>query len=438
MAYQPLSSLTPGAGYIVDPNNPNAVIKAPSSSMPGSYTAPIGVKTVSPQDNIKTPTNTTPQPQIVKPQGGTQSTETGTQNNDAGVAFNQQMVGTKAPPAPTAPQFTTPTNAGLYGQLIGAGANASSNAVTQGQNNYNTGTSNVQNFQQQGPYGSQTLAVLAAQKRAQDIQGQATQLNQSLNQGENDITKKPIPLEFQQGQQAALQRDYGVQAQSLAQQAGYATTNAQNLAQNALSAQGQGLSAGSTLLNSGLSAQGQGISGLYSGASGAAQQFPSYNSAQYNPVSGTYSTVGGGQYGSGPQAGANISTIQDFTHKYNSGNANLAQASSLEDQIAQTLQSNPSLNNTNISALNNLSDFLSGQSSDPSQQLLSQQVANYIRTLGLDTGTALNIAHQQRGTLAQLLSSLRDTATSNNKAFNPAKLNFNQQNNSSNDPLGIL
>lgn len=53
---------------------------------------------------------------------------------------------------------------------------------------------------------------------AQDALRRSQEFNQALQQGMNDITQKPIGLRFQQGQQAALQRDYGVQQQALAQQ----------------------------------------------------------------------------------------------------------------------------------------------------------------------------------------------------------------------------
>lgn len=56
---------------------------------------------------------------------------------------------------------------------------------------------------------------------------QAVNINQALNQAVNDRTKQGIALPFVQGQQAALQRDYGVQAQAATQEA----QNATNLAQ---------------------------------------------------------------------------------------------------------------------------------------------------------------------------------------------------------------
>lgn len=60
-------------------------------------------------------------------------------------------------------------------------------------------------------------------QQAIDAQKRAVGINQALNQGISNISQKPIALEFQQGQQAALQRDYGVQAQAANQEAQNAT-----------------------------------------------------------------------------------------------------------------------------------------------------------------------------------------------------------------------
>lgn len=176
-------------------------------------------------------------------------------------------------------------NPGLYGQLITALANQSN------QSNQPT-TGIVQNLQG-GDYSQRIQDAIAAQNRSVNI-------NQDLNQAINDQTKAAIPIEFQQGRQAALQRDYGVQAQA-------ATQTAQNATQIAGLTQ-SGLTSAGGLANS---QQGLLQQALQQAASGATPQFPSYTSAQYNPTSNSYSTVGGGQYGSGPEAVANINSIQD-------------------------------------------------------------------------------------------------------------------------------
>lgn len=117
------------------------------------------------------------------------------------------------------------------------------------------------------------------------------------------------------------------------------------------------------------------------------------------------------------ETGVNNQSKYDLLIEYNNGKATLNQASGIESQILNTLQSNPTLNNQPLSGITNLNEFLAGQSSQPGQQLLSQQVNNYIQTLGLDPASVANIAHQQNGTLAQLLQSLKATAINNNEAL---------------------
>lgn len=71
-----------------------------------------------------------------------------------------------------------------------------------------------------GLFGSLLKNAVTAQQTSQEF-------NQSLQQGENDVTKQPIPLDFVQGQQAAMQRDYGVQQTALATQASNALADAE-------------------------------------------------------------------------------------------------------------------------------------------------------------------------------------------------------------------
>lgn len=116
------------------------------------------------------------------------------------------------------------------------------------------------------------------------------------------------------------------------------------------------------------------------------------------------------------------SSAQDFQKQYNEGKATLAAADGIQSQIVNTLKSNPGLNSTPVSAITNLNELLSGQISSGPQQLLSQQIGQYISTLGLDPSSVANVAHQQQGTLAQLLDSLRTTYQTQNEAHNPSTL----------------
>ncbi len=175
-------------------------------------------------------------------------------------------------------------------------------------------------------------------------------------------------------------------------------------------AAGRGLTAAGTNLGA---AQNQasraaGAAGTVAGASLPGQL--SGSSRLFNPLApiGQNSSV---------ESGANNQSKYDLLNQYNTGKVKLNAATGIESQILNTLQSNPTLNNQPLSAITNLNEFLAGQSSQPGQQLLSQQVNSYIQTLGLDPASVANITHQQGGTLAQLLSSLKTTATNNNEAL---------------------
>ena len=247
-------------------------------------------------------------------------------------------------------------------------------------------------------------------KRVQDAidaQNRAVAINQELNQAINNQTKEAIPIEFQQGRQSALQRDYGVQAQA-------ATQAAQNAAQIAGLTQA-GLTSAGGLANT---AQGQQIS---AGSSAGSLNQPTGNIINVSPVTGQ--PIAGNSLVDLAKLSGSISGIQSGaasnTQDYQKGLAPLRAADNIQSQIISTLQANPTLNNQPVSAITNLNEFLSGQSSQPGQQLLSQQVAQYINALGIDPNTAVNIAYQQQGTLAQLLDSLRQTAQNLNEAKNP-------------------
>lgn len=85
---------------------------------------------------------------------------------------------------------------------------------------------------------------------------------------------------------------------------------AQSRLANALAQQGQRINASSAAGGLGNTTQGLQQSALSTAISANQPQFPGYGSAQYNPSSNTYGTVGGGQYGSGPAAASNIQSVQ--------------------------------------------------------------------------------------------------------------------------------
>lgn len=121
-------------------------------------------------------------------------------------------------------------------------------------------------------------------------------------------------------------------------------------------------------------------------------------------------------------ANANAQQQGDFTKNYNEGLAKLKAADNIQPLIVATLTQNPTLNQTPISAITNLNQWLSGQTSDPAQQVLSQQVANYISALGISPEVATQIATQKGGTIGTLLDNLRSTFVAQNEATNPKNL----------------
>ncbi len=243
---------------------------------------------------------------------------------------------------------------------------------------------------------------------------------------------------FTTGQQAAdIAADYGKRIADVGQQGAIGegsrlTTGTTPVAQGGAAVIAQTTAAQQTALAKGEEAALQGTSQQLTGNAQAANAFnqagqlaqPVGNTPYFgNPLTGG---VVGGQ-GNAQNAiinAGNLKTVSDFTQKYNAGKANLQAAQSIENQIVNTINSN-SLNSTPLSAIANLNELLSGQISSGPQQLLSQQIASYINQLGLDPASVTKIASQQQGTLAQLLDSLKTTATAQNEAYNPANINTN-------------
>lgn len=141
--------------------------------------------------------------------------------------------------------------------------------------------------------------------------------------------------------------------------------------------------------------------------------------AEFSGLNG-YEGSNAGQFGNSndPASASNVQAYKDYYDKYNAGLGGINQAAALEPNILNTITSNPQLNSQPLSAITDLNQFLSGQTSQPGQQQLSTDVSNYIKNLGIDPATLQqNIASQQSGTLVQLLSNLKDIATKNNNAL---------------------
>lgn len=261
------------------------------SSQPSTLGVQAKAPVVAPQKNTLPPNQikTTLTPQIQS------STQNGTTGNkfDANVLATQKALNLKGAglkedgilgpltsaaiakysnqSAPqSTPQVTQPTqqtgytpNAGLFGQLITGLANQSQSQPI----------NNISQQLESGDYQQRINDAIAAQNRAVGI-------NQALNQAINDQTKSAIPITFQQGRQAAIQRDYGVQADAAVR----AAQNAQNIASTTQA----GLTSAGGLRNT---QQGLIQQALQQAAGFSAPQLAGFNQQVFNPVTGT---MGGG------------------------------------------------------------------------------------------------------------------------------------------------
>lgn len=245
----------------------------------------------------------------------------------------------------------------------------------------------------------QDIATISKDRTAIDKANQdLLNLRKDYAQKVGNIETTPIPLEFQQGRAQVLNRQYASQEGALQQ------ALANEIAQ-----------------------KGQTISGL---ATAGGFATPRSADILVSPLTGEVignqnNLASGLANWASIRQGAN--TAGQFTADYQTGLANLRASDTIKQQIINTLQQNPTLNSQPLSAITNLKELISGQISSGPQQLLSQQVAQYIQTLGLDPNTVMNIASQQQGTLGQLLDSLREMAGAQIEAKNPQNIINNPQ-----------
>ena len=153
-------------------------------------------------------------------------------------------------------------------------------------------------------------------------------------------------------------------------------------------------------------------------------------------LAATQGRLSGIQSGASSAASALGGSQATLTQAYQEGKAQLRAANNIEPQIVQTINSN-NLNSTQISALTNLNQWFSGQTSQPEQQVLSKQVASYIAALGMSPEEATQIAIQKGGTIGTLLQSLKEIAIAKNEANNPANINVPGASNTTSSP-GII
>jgi len=274
---------------------------------------------------------------------------------------------------------------------------------------------------------------------------------------------------------AAGQRISDIGGQGARGQAGYLTTgtspvgegNAAVLAQTTaaqqravteganmqLAGNAQGLTAQQQQQAGYTSAAGQALSGqgIQQSALGTAAGYmqPTSNIILRDPTTGevignqnleslaaTQGRLSGIQSGASSAASALGGSQAALTQAYQEGKAQLRAANNIEPQIVQTINSN-NLNSTQISALTNLNQWFSGQTSQPEQQALSKQVASYIAALGMSPEEATQIAIQEGGTIGTLLTTLKNLAIAKNEANNPANINVPGASNTTSSP-GVI
>lgn len=375
------------------PVAPSPVSKALSNFSMGTPQTPVKTQSITHPDGTKVDTTYhAPVDTSTKPPGtqagmikqGQSFTDT---SGNQGVAQFDLMTGkaygsTGGSTGTTAP--TTPTYAGLIGQ----GATASQNAA-------NTGAANYAGFT----------------NKAEEAYKTAADTNRVIGQSEANVTHNPsYSLDTGVGLSGLINQNYGLQGQN----ANAVATGMSNLASTGLTEQGQGISGLGT------------NAGLLSPTSSIILRDPSTGATIGNQdlssLAQQQGTLSGIQSGAAAAAGATGGAQATLTANYQSGLAQLRNADNLAPQINQTLASNPTLNQTPISAITNLNQWFAGQTSQPGQQQLSQQVAAYVQALGLTPDQAAAIASQKGGTIGTLLNTLYSAAKAKVDANNPANI----------------
>lgn len=314
---------------------PNLIDMMSGNNKPKNAPTPVGVQAQGPA----TPTNTniisTKDTKTTSKPSTTSSTANGTSGNSpmvGGKTFAQASAGvtdraqlgqlaqqyqnagkqgftpTQTTPTTPTPTTTTPTspaatsgaqsgvsspytvNNGLYGQLV-------------------TGLANQGNSQYQQAASGARDQLQKMSMDTSDIDLARNNLSKQIglnSDAQAAIRTDAIPLEFQQGRGQVLQQ---AQAQKEAQ--------LQGILGNLLTQRGQQQSGLASAAGIAGNQQSQQQGAIGSAAGMAAPQFPSYTSAQFNPVTNSYGSVGGGQYGSGPTALSNIQSAQEAQTAFN-------------------------------------------------------------------------------------------------------------------------
>ncbi len=212
-------------------------------------------------------------------------------------------------------------------------------------------------------------------------------------QGSAGAAAGAIPV----GQQAQkIAADYGQQIADVGQaganaEIGYKSTGTTpvgegnaNLIANATSQRQSALAAGESAALQGtgqqLTAQNQAASGLNAAAGQISPQLGQYGQGYYNPLDTSGGAAGGGQYGTGPAAAANVASIQDLTGQINNYAAARSSATSIvQNQLTPFLQQN-NVNPSDFNAINKFLQAIGAQTSSPQYKTLKNILTDVAQT----------------------------------------------------------
>lgn len=309
-----------------------------------------------------------------------------------------------------------------FSSLVGSLANQNNSKYNQSTQNSITGLQGIANTPNQSAITSQQgLQNIATNQTPQVINAQKD-YNQFAQSSPYMLAAQHNPnvaADVASGRSALLGQTFGAVLGAKAQGVqnalgaqGQQINAGQNAGNMALDTQGQQITAGVNAGNLGQTGQSTTQSGLSSALSAAQPHFNGY--VGLDPQTGQ--PINGSGLNQAIQTGVNANTYEKQATDYQTGLKNLRAADNLQSGIVATLASNPKLNQTPISAITNLKQWFAGQTSDPAQQVLAQQVANYVQALGFTPEQAAQIALQKGGTIGTLLDALRSTYEAQNSA----------------------
>lgn len=373
-AYGAATGLPIVGGAVQGINALNTALKPKAPAISPLQTAlnsqPMGTQT---QSGVLAPPKTAAPPAVTQP-ATTGSTSTTQQSQGMTTPSGLSITGNPTSYSGTRGLLPPPTS---FGGLVGTLADTSQRGSATGQ--------------------QYTNAVADAARDTSAVDKANTDL-ENLRKGYAAATGKiettqGLPLEFVQGREQVLGRQYASQ-ESAAQQA----------LNNALTARGQTISG--LQQAGGLAYQGQGLQqqGLQQAAGLAQPQLGAYGQNYYQPLQAGQG--GSSPYGTGPEAAANVSSIQDQTKLVNDWSASRQSAVNIGNQLTSFLSTH-NVNPADFNQVNRFLQTLAGNTSSPEYKQFYNLVTDLANTYApvLGQGDASNYK-------VQLAQSLLDGSAS--------------------------